>query len=661
MFKNATIPTTEFPLRQVSTNVSNQELGPDCWNYSCCRVVVRLICNVLNIEDNENDECDVLYSRFMDFNYEYAKETCIKNGNSSAYKKILLYYFFYCLGNAIFSCELDVETKKKRLLHESFKYTDTGYQVEPDPEEKTKKYRTSRGMSPRVVYSTFLEDVLNNKNFANHKSVQNIYDIGLVWENTRLEFETIVYPLISEFIKQTRGNCLYKSIYCINWDPIKNREELENLFSHGLYASIGVNLGDGEYIKKFDNYTPNPETEKLPKKPFAGFIKNYEEGGHVMTIVAYYNIIGDEFLKELIVKNSWSKGWGNNGTIKIFSSELMGLGSLISWIEPADFKVLKQKKEIKTVDKESDENLDFIYEDTNDVDYIKILKLIEVIFNAAEINLKEFKAFFKTLTNVTLYNDKITEIFKRINDNNEVNIITTQRLSLFLLFKFNCVTDTIDELREAVFKLINEATYEDNLNIIKANYNLELETTTIDDDYKFSPLFNDNYKIFIPYKEEHALPFLLSLGDSRGTIDKERLKKLYFNLVGDNLFPDELEEIIHDVNGNVTDELLDVNKLNNLFKTFTNMSTMSVKLQTLRNAVILTSEDPEHYDKVINDIIGGGVKKIKSRKRRILLKTKRLKNKLVKTYKNNLFKTNKNKNRIKTKTVKNRITTKRLK
>jgi hypothetical protein len=81
---------------------------------------------------------------------------------------------------------------------------------------------------------------------------------------------------------------------------------------------------------------------------------------------------------------------------------------------------------------------------------------------------------------------------------------------------------------------------------------------------------------------------------------------------------------------------------------------MSVKLQTLRNAVIVSSEDPKYSDETIAAIIRGGVKKIKSRKRRALLKTKRRKNKLLKTYKNKLFKSNKNKNKY-------RITTKRLK
>jgi len=657
MLKNTINSTTEFPSRQLSTNVSNQELGPDCWNYSCCRVVVRLICNVLNIEDNENDECDVLYSRFMDFNYEYAKEKCIKNGNTSSYKKILLYFFFYCLGNAIFSCELDVETKKKRLLHESFKYTDS---VDVDPEEKTKKYRTSTGVSPKFVYNAFLEDVLNNENFMNHESVENIYKIGLVWESTRMEFETIVYPLISEFIKQTNGNCIYKSIHCLNQDDViekktkeEKREELENLFSHGLYASINVNLGDDEYIRKFSDYMPDPETGQLPIKPYAGFIKNQEEGGHGMTIVEYNNIKDNEMLKELIIKNSWGRGWGNNGTIKIFSSELIGGGSFITWIEPADFNVLKQIKEIKTVVKEPRENLDFIYEDFNHVYHNKILKLLEVIFNGEEIDSKKFKAFFKTLTNINLYKDNINDIFKEINDNNDVNI-NAQKLAIFLLFKFKCITYKFDDLREAVLKIINEPNYENSLNDIKTQYNLKLETTSIDDDYGVSPWFNNDYRIFIPYKEEHALPFLLSLGDSRQTIDKERLKKIYFILIGDDLFPDELEEIIHDVNGNVTDELLDVNKLNNLFKTFTNKSIMSVKLQTLRNAVIVSSEDPKYSDETIAAIIGGGVKKIKSRKRRALLKTKRRKNKLLKTYKNKLFKSNKNKNKY-------RITTKRLK
>jgi len=657
MLKNATNPTTEFPSRQLSTNVSNQDLGPDCWNYSCCRVVVRLICNVLNIEDNENDECDVLYSRFMDFNYEYAKEKCIKNGDSSSYKKILLYFFFYCLGNAIFSCELDVETKKKQLLHESFKYTD---RVDVDPEEKTKKYRSSRGMSAIIVYNTFLEDVLNNENFMNHESVENIYKIGLVWESTRMEFETIVYPLISEFIKQTNGNCIYKSIHCLNQDDViekktkeEKREELENLFSHGLYASINVNLGDDEYIRKFSNYIPDPETGQLPIKPYAGFIKNKKEGGHGMTIVEYNNIKDNEMLKELIIKNSWGKEWGNNGTIKIFSSELIGGGSFITWIEPADFKVLKQTKEIKTVDKEPRENLDFIYEDFNYVYHTKILKLLEVIFNGEEIDSKKFKAFFKTLTNINIYKDKINNIFKEINDNNDVNI-NAQKLALFLLFNFECVTYEFDDLREAVLKKINEPNYEDSLNDIKTQYNLELETTSIDDDYEFSPLFSDNYRIFIPYKEEHALPFLRSLSDSNLKINKERLKKMYFNLVGDDLFPDELEEIIHDVNGNVADELLDVNKLNNLFKTFTNKSVMSVKLQKLRNAVIVVSEGPNSHE-LTDAIVGGSVKKNKSRKRRIRLKTKRRKNKLLNPYKNKLFKTNKNKcrYRIKNKTVKN--------
>ena len=80
--------------RQPSKNVAHQ-ISKDCWNYTACRIIMILICNVINLEELDNKKCDEIYLNLdsdSDTFLKNAKQHCITDDNDSSYKK---YYYIF--------------------------------------------------------------------------------------------------------------------------------------------------------------------------------------------------------------------------------------------------------------------------------------------------------------------------------------------------------------------------------------------------------------------------------------------------------------------------------------------------------------------------------------------------------------------------------------
>jgi hypothetical protein len=344
-------------IRQPSRNVSEQQ-GPDCWNYGSCRILTRLICNVLNINESETSSCDELYLNLEKFNIKDAKDKCTQllQYDPSAYHKFLLYYFLFSLGNSRFSCRINPETNEYE--------------------------RRVTGQKEEVVLAFFCKDLLNNKHFKSNEYVTTIQQSGFVDANTQKEFTNVVYKLIDDFQKivlKDRTGCQLKTIHSNEDHDFLSK--IKSVLEKGLYISVGLSLGHGDYEYKFSKYKGSQGM-----RPVAKYIEpcsSYEcvMNGHILVVTSYSKIIGEENEVMVNIKNSWSNKWGDNGNISMFPSELTALTAMFSWIEPNSDDSLQQKVIMKSVNKEPADKLEIIDEpkefhyklkEKNRLDFIKM-------------------------------------------------------------------------------------------------------------------------------------------------------------------------------------------------------------------------------------------------------------------------------------------------
>lgn len=385
--------------RQPSTNVSDQQRG-DCWNYSCCRVIVRLIFNVLTIKEEDNEECDLWYININNLKIDEVKEKCIKNEDNSSYKKILLYLFLICVGYTKYLCN-----------------------------------GTGDGQDPANVFKFFTKTILNNPNFKESKRVKeiqhNLFD---------LDFDTIIFPMITAFQEKTKLNCVTKQL-----KSFENLDEIRSVLDNGLYMVIGVSLGkspaknrkafgeyeEGKYRKAFDEY------EEGKKRPVASSIES-KGGGHAMTIVKYNNIKNKKYiffdeidpdLIQLTIKNSWGNKWGINGTIDILSYELKTLCSVLDWVEPEDKTILSSIDQFEAIPRRkiSDINELEIIDETDKIYIEKCYAFIKSLANDdGNINgqtlSKMYFVFFDVLPLTHERPDPMIKLVKYINNNDDINI-----------------------------------------------------------------------------------------------------------------------------------------------------------------------------------------------------------------------------------------------
>lgn len=339
--------------RQPSFIVSKQTSG-DCWNYSICRVIVRLICNVLDILDQSIPECNSLYEALDKFGANKAKYYCKPTpADSSDYIKLLLYVFFVYLGYTNYAvCE----------------NTHSGRQVKGKLD----------GQNPTIALEYFVNTILNSKtlgrDFFAYVNNMGFINVSTIHPELKSELTTVILPLLINFGDSTNHSCLVKRFPPVNAGKFINMSDMKQpdinsgiqtcnrILDKGLYLTISVYMGSGQYKKEFNNYRKNNDG-LLPTRPYAEKIiikleevkKDENEqkiikqnqgklGSHAMVIIKYDIVDGEDGLFVYTIRNSWGSNWGDNGTIQILSTELAALSARFNWIEPSDLSVLKQAR-----------------------------------------------------------------------------------------------------------------------------------------------------------------------------------------------------------------------------------------------------------------------------------------------------------------------------
>jgi hypothetical protein len=302
-------------MRRPSGVVSEQD-GPNCWNYTFCAMYVRYICNVLNVPEDES--CVDMYEHIREFNVTTAKEKC---RTADAYNKLCLYVFLFWFATTSFPCG-------------------------------EKIYKVVRAFNKFIFSGENEEAIINQISSELSESGNPVVEAAMTMINAfrvRAKMQGQKPPLL-----------LPTNVPLVNTNDFKSMiDTIKDNLNNGLYVGLGINIGHGEYAEKFNSYN------KLQPKPVAKYIKNQtqDERGHIMVITSYSGISRS---KEIIlhVRNSWGKGWGNDGYIDIFSSELPVLDADVVFLIVINKKNLTQKtvkhsvKSVKYEIEEIDEEID---------------------------------------------------------------------------------------------------------------------------------------------------------------------------------------------------------------------------------------------------------------------------------------------------------------
>jgi len=255
--------------------------------------------NICGTEDSEitdfNDECDSMFKYDFDnygtFDIDKAKRLCSRSGTqSNKYKKLILFVFLLYVGMNQYGCLQDEGNGRRRPIYV--------------------------GQNINHVLQFYLDTIINieDETYKTHLSMQDI----------PTEVKETAFELIDEFhaIGKTYKLQVYNKMnYMI--------DKIKNVLNHGLYISIGLYFGDSKFYDAFYNY------EKGSKRPALRSLDIKKEyNPHAMVIVDYCIDKGKDVF---LIKNSWSKDWGINGTIQLKLSEILLLEPIFLWIEPTDF------------------------------------------------------------------------------------------------------------------------------------------------------------------------------------------------------------------------------------------------------------------------------------------------------------------------------------
>jgi hypothetical protein len=343
------------------STVTNQGRNPTCWNHSASKILTRLIFRTLDLTYVESPECDELYDNTLyDPNdvagiLTDAEEKCKDKGEDkkNTYLKLLVTLFFTHMSMEYLGCLAD--------------YND--------------------GVTFRSNPFNYFLTILNGET----PIVRHISD----FYKTRIgqQFNIESKPIILDLLKTVkhRSKFLVVSFPMSKYDISSTEDKLKEVLNKGLYVSLNINYGIGEFKKFFFGYR---DDEFM--KPIAKTIKEHSKITHTMTIINYYYTTdkNDKRTMMLIIKNSWGKDWGLNGTIHYSLNDLLELRPYFAYIQPSNLSILSDTIKLKDVEEnedvfdifEVDENESLLFDAVSSKDEDRIDRVNKLLEKGVNIN-----------------------------------------------------------------------------------------------------------------------------------------------------------------------------------------------------------------------------------------------------------------------------------
>jgi len=264
-----------------------------------------------------------------------------------------------------------------------------------------KRRPTTRGQQTDEVLQFYLDTIINigNETYKTHPSMLDI----------PIEVKETAFKLIDQFhaIGKTYKLQVYDKIYNVI-------DKIKNALNHGLYISIGLYLGDSEFYDAFHDY------EKGSKRPALRSvdIKN-ENRAHAMVIVDYC-IDKDDGEEMFLVKNSWPKHWGIDGTIQLKTSEILLIDPQFRWLEPSDIGEFTHNKTDKCILHGEDEIIheDYYLRKKYDVFTTWYNHMIGINKN---VTMKTLHKLYNLYVNVDLTEEEVNEMISLVSKGSTIS------------------------------------------------------------------------------------------------------------------------------------------------------------------------------------------------------------------------------------------------
>uniref|UniRef100_A0A6C0BAF0 Peptidase C1A papain C-terminal domain-containing protein n=1 Tax=viral metagenome TaxID=1070528 RepID=A0A6C0BAF0_9ZZZZ len=294
-------------VKQPSITITNQRNFKNCWNHTVSRMLCRFMFNILGISYEDTLECDRLYN-LNPYSYgnkiditiltEHATAFCQGNG----YIKFLLYTFFIRFLNNKFGCETP-------------QYTSTVLQY------------ASPLFNTRATYSDTITAFFGEEE-EGEEDREN-YALQVVFNQT-------LHPLFLAFFqKKETANPAWTIDYFSPTFHARSLGILQKVLDRGLYISILMYLGKGQFNKSFDNYRKGQDLTRLVPRSVS------KKNGHIMTIVGYTYVTSRDRVQTLLhIKNSWGRKWGIDGMFYYFLDNLGAFYTVFDWLEPSNLDAL---------------------------------------------------------------------------------------------------------------------------------------------------------------------------------------------------------------------------------------------------------------------------------------------------------------------------------
>ena len=311
------IPSAPAKLvRQISANVSNQGILPICWAYSCARVILKVIKQVIPDEFPTNDldtnpNCDLFYSKTK-FERNFDKHINPANCGEKEYNNIMLFMYIVYVFIDKYGCK-----------------------------------GNSDDVAMRYFVTHFLNSncVIEPKNKIRH-SLYCFIDSIMPFSKTKCDdfpphFCEVAENLLKKFRQENdRTDSIKKTKFLFQVTTeylIGNFYKIKDILDKGLYLTIGL------YSNVFERYIKHPD--ETITRDFAKEIETGEQ--HSMTVVGYtenkeYEEIQGKYsnIYSFIIKNSWGENWLDSGYILLPVHYLLQYNEItLYWIDPTPISI----------------------------------------------------------------------------------------------------------------------------------------------------------------------------------------------------------------------------------------------------------------------------------------------------------------------------------